>query len=108
MNLALFDFDGTITTKETWPILMRSTVPAGRQVAGMALLAPILGGYRLGIVPVSTVRSALTKFGLRGVSEARLREVGQHVSRTVLPGLIRPPRSSESTGIARREMSSSS
>ena len=90
MNLALFDFDGTITTKETWPLFMRSAIPLRRQVVGLLPLAPWLVGYKLGLVPVVTVRSVMTNVGFRGVPEIRVREVGQHFSRTVLPGLIRP------------------
>lgn len=90
MNLALFDFDGTITTKETWPIFMRSAIPRGRQAIGIISIAPWLIGYKLGVVPVATVRSVITSIGLRGVPEDRVREVGQYFSRTVLPPLIRP------------------
>lgn len=90
MNLALFDFDGTITTKETWPLFMRSAIPVARQVVGMVILAPWLVGYKLGVVSVVTIRSVMTNVGFRGVPEIRVRAIGRSFSRTVLPGLIRP------------------
>ena len=44
-NLALFDFDGTITTRETMAAFMYRAVPARRQTWGRLLLAPWVAGY---------------------------------------------------------------
>jgi phosphatidylglycerophosphatase C len=90
MNLALFDFDGTITTRETWPAFMRLAVPTTRQVVATAALSPMIVGYKLGAVPARVVRSVLTKVGLRGIPENQVLRAGRHFTRTALPGLIRP------------------
>ena len=50
MNLALFDFDGTITTHEMLPPSVYSAVPPARLRVGRLLLAPWLAGYKLGWV----------------------------------------------------------
>ena len=42
MNLALFDFDGTITTREMLPDFFRLAIPRRRRLAGQVLLAPLL------------------------------------------------------------------
>ena len=42
MNLALFDFDGTITTRETFRSFIEFAVPPRRRALGTALLLPVL------------------------------------------------------------------
>ena len=90
MNLALFDFDGTITTREMFPDFMRFSVTPGRLAVGKVLLAPWIGGYRMGVVSGHRVRSRIVHFGFRGVSEASLLDAGQAFARDVLPGAVRP------------------
>jgi HAD superfamily hydrolase (TIGR01490 family) len=90
MDLALFDFDGTITTIETFPIFMRRAVPAARLVVGGGVLAPLLAGYKVGVVSGKTMRSAMVGVGLCGVSENGAREVGRRFAHDFLPGVIRP------------------
>jgi phosphoserine phosphatase len=42
MNLALFDFDGTITTREMLPDFFRLAIPSHRLFIGKILLAPLI------------------------------------------------------------------
>lgn len=44
MDLALFDFDGTITTKGTYPGFVSFAVPPVRKVVGGIMLSPLLIG----------------------------------------------------------------
>ena len=67
MDLALFDFDGTLTTCETFPGFVRRVVPRARLRWGGLLLAPLVLGYRLGLVPGTRVRAAIVRIGLRGL-----------------------------------------
>ena len=48
--LALFDFDGTITTREMLPDFVRYAVPKWRLRVGGALLMPVVLAYRAGMV----------------------------------------------------------
>jgi phosphoserine phosphatase len=75
MNLALFDFDGTITTREMFPDFMHFAVAPGRLAVGKVVLSPLIVGYRLGLVAGNTVRAGIVNFGFRGVSETALRPV---------------------------------
>ncbi len=50
MGLALFDFDGTITTREMLPAFVYSAVPPQRLRIGKLRLAPWIAGYRFGWV----------------------------------------------------------
>lgn len=90
MNLALFDFDGTITTRETFPDFMRFAVTPRRLALGQLLLAPLIVGYKLGVVPGPRVRSSVVNFGFRGVAEAGVMQAGEAFARDVLPLLLRP------------------
>jgi phosphatidylglycerophosphatase C len=90
VNLALFDFDGTITTREMFPDFMRFSVAPRRLIAGKILLAPWIAGYRTGMVSGNGVRSRIVDFGFRGVSETSISEAGLAFARDVLPGVVRP------------------
>ena len=90
MDLALFDFDGTITTREVFPDFMYLAVSWPRLTVGKVLLAPLIVGYRLGWVSGSTVRAAIVRFGFSGTSLQSLQTHGTVFAETFLPGVIRP------------------
>lgn len=89
-DLALFDFDGTLTTRETFPDFMRYAVARPRLIVGGVLLAPMVFGYRRGWVAGNPTRASIVQVGLRGVDAARLRAQGEAFAREVLPGVQRP------------------
>lgn len=89
MELALFDFDGTITDRETMPDFLRAAVRPWRLRFGSALLAPLVTGYRLGAVPGTTVRAAVCQVGFRGVPACEYREQGARFARDALPATLR-------------------
>lgn len=70
MNLALFDFDGTLTTREMLPDFFRRAIPRRRLLIGQVLLAPLIVGYKLGLVSGTVVRSAIVRFGFTGLAFA--------------------------------------
>ena len=90
MNLALFDFDGTITTREMFVDFIRFAVSPGRWALGTVVLAPLVVGYRLGIVPANTLRATVVRFAFTGVSSADAQRAGKRFSDTVLPAVVRP------------------
>ncbi|MFC4729677.1 HAD family hydrolase [Coralloluteibacterium thermophilus] len=89
-DLALFDFDGTITTRETLPDFLRLAVPPRRLAIGKVVLAPLVVGYRIGLVPGTLVRSVLVRVGFAGVPAAATAAHGADFAARVLPGLLRP------------------
>lgn len=90
MNLALFDFDGTITTREMYRDFIQIAVPPHKRAIGALLFAPIVLGYKLGLISGSVIRAAVVAYGLRGVTEAAIDEAGRHFARDALPGVLRP------------------
>lgn len=89
-NLALFDFDGTITTRETMAAFMYAAVPARRQVWGRLLLAPCVAAYKLGALSGIAVRTAVVRVGFAGVPLDHVEAHGESFAASVLPGLLRP------------------
>ena len=90
MILALFDFDGTITTRETMPDFVRRSVSKPRLVLGQLLLAPLVIGYKSGLVSGTVIRRVLVRFAYSGSSVARLKADGAEFARDVLPATLRP------------------
>jgi phosphatidylglycerophosphatase C len=89
-NLALFDFDGTITTREMLPEFFRLAIPRGRQFIGQILLAPFIIGYKLGIVSGTVVRALIVRLGFSGVPFSHYERKGLEFATLVLPQVIRP------------------
>ncbi|WP_426701560.1 HAD family hydrolase [Rhodanobacter sp. Col0626] len=89
MNLALFDFDGTITTRAMFSDFMQFAVAPRRLAVGRLVLAPVVIGYKLGIVSSNAIRAIVVRFGFRGESLARVGQAGERFSREVLSGVLR-------------------
>jgi HAD superfamily hydrolase (TIGR01490 family) len=89
-NLALFDFDGTITWTDTWTPFMRLAIRPWRLAAGRVLLSPVVVGYRLGLMSASTGRLMAARVAFTGEDAAAMRQLGATYASDVLPGRIRP------------------
>ncbi|MBB4133362.1 HAD family hydrolase [Xanthomonas sp. 3075] len=89
-DLALFDFDGTITSKDTFTAFIHEAVKPSRLLLGKILLSPLIVGYKLGIVRGSTIRTGVSRFGFFGRSEKEIRAAGASFSTKVLPAVVRP------------------
>lgn len=90
MNLALFDFDGTITTRDTFTDFVHCAVAPQRIALGKAALAPVVAGYRLGLVSANAIRACAVRIGFSGAAQAQVREAARAYSRTALRACIRP------------------
>jgi len=89
-NLALFDFDGTITTREMMRDFMLRAVAPRRLACGKVLLAPWYGGYKLGVVSGTAARAAIVRFGFSGVPLDVLQTHGAAFAAEALPAVLRP------------------
>ncbi|MGF1733568.1 HAD-IB family hydrolase [Photobacterium kasasachensis] len=71
MNLALFDFDGTITTEDTYTKFIFFATPKLRLVVGFSVIWPVIIFYKLGWLRASKTRPILSKvaFWRREVSK---------------------------------------
>lgn len=88
-DLALFDFDGTLTTCETFPLFVKRVLPKSRLLVGWLRLWPLVLGYRLRWVSGTHLRAAIVRLGFEGAAVDALEQAGAHFAETVLPGLMR-------------------
>lgn len=90
MDLALFDFDGTITDSETMPDFMQFAVRPWRLRIGKAMLLPLILAYKAGWVSGSVIRAVICFCGFRQVPVAELERAGVQFSHEHLPTRLRP------------------
>src|SRR5262245_58343687 len=89
MNLALFDFDGTISSSDTWTPFMRLAVRPARLAVARALLLPVAIGYKRDVLSASRGRQIAIRLAFQGDAAARVRECGVDYAREALPRTIR-------------------
>ncbi len=89
MNLALFDFDGTITDKDSFLLFLRYI--AGRKFyPGLARLTPWLTAYLVGLYANDKLKERFLTTFLTGWSEDALTASAQAFRQSILPGIVRP------------------
>lgn len=90
MALALFDFDGTVTTHETMPVFIRLSVRKRRLVFGHLILAPLIFGYKLGFVSGVVICRVIVRLAYSGVPIVGLERSGHQFAEQYLSASLRP------------------
>lgn len=90
MDLALFDFDGTITFQDTFTPFVRRALSPLRLTTSAIRLSPLMMGYACGHISAPAMRKAIIKVGLKGCEKDVLDELGRIYCKEVLRGQIRP------------------
>lgn len=88
MNLALFDFDGTITTGDTFTPFLRFAVRPSRAVLGGLLISPAVIAHRLRLISTTRTRPIVARAGFLGVPSDAVRALGRRYATEVLPALV--------------------
>ena len=88
MDLALFDFDGTITTGDTFTPFLRFSIPPSRAIPGALLISPVLIAHRLGLISTTSTRPIVARAGFQGVPADALRALGRRYAAEVLPTVV--------------------
>ena len=89
MDLALFDFDGTITDVGTWIPFVRLTATLPRRVIGASALLPVVVAYKLKLIGGATARPIIAMVAFRGRSEAEIRSAGAEYASSQIPATVR-------------------
>ncbi|EGA69773.1 phosphoserine phosphatase [Vibrio sinaloensis DSM 21326] len=89
-TLALFDFDGTITTQDTYTKFLFYTTPKLRLVIGFVLVWPVVLLYKLGYLPACRTRPVLSRVAFWRRKVARVDHSAEQYVRDYLPSVIRP------------------
>jgi HAD superfamily hydrolase (TIGR01490 family) len=89
-KIAFFDFDGTITSKDTLLEIIKFQKGRVAFYFGFLIHAPWLLGYKLKILPNDMVKQKILAYFFAGISEAVFQENCNLFAEKKLPGLIRP------------------
>ncbi len=88
--LALFDFDGTITRKDTLFEFIRFVKGRSRFFWGMVRLFPMLIANRLGLIPNNKAKEKMLSYFFKGMNYAEFKRYGEKFCTDVLPKIIKP------------------
>lgn len=80
MNLALFDFDGTLTTKDSLGEFIKYVVGPKRYFFGMMRFSPIFVAYKLKIMRNDLAKERLLEQFFKGFDEDEFREIAKRYS----------------------------
>lgn len=89
-DLVLFDFDGTITTKDTLAEFMKFYHGNVRYAIGLAVLSPILASYIFKLMPNWKSKQYFLSWFLKDENVDKFNEKCLQFSKHYLPKLIRP------------------
>lgn len=89
-TLAIFDFDGTITTKDTLFEFIRFYHGSSKFTLGFLLLAPVLILYKLKIIPNWRAKEFVLTHFFKNERIDSFNEKCRNFAEQVLPKLIRP------------------
>ena len=88
-SLALFDFDGTISNRDSFLLFVRKTVGLARFYTGMVQLSPRIGRFLLKCYPNQNLKEdVLTRF-FREYSITAFREAAETFCREDVPCILR-------------------
>lgn len=90
MKLALFDFDGTISERDSLPDFIVFTVGWWRFVWGLFWLSPVLLAYLLKLIPNHRAKQKLLAHFFAGWSIQQFKQVASDYASARLPQIIRP------------------
>jgi HAD superfamily hydrolase (TIGR01490 family) len=90
MQLALFDFDHTVTTCDTYARFLRRVATPAQLASAKWTVGPWLLGYRLGLLSAGSIRRRVTAQVFPGRAPDEIEALGLAYARDELPRLLRP------------------
>ena len=89
-EIYVFDFDGTITTRDTFALFLRYYAGPFRWAIKIAQLLPTFISYKLGRIDRHAVKKAVINQFFAGELLADVESRAEQFAAEVIPGLIRP------------------
>jgi phosphatidylglycerophosphatase C len=89
-KIAFFDFDGTITKKDTLLEIIKFQKGRVAFYTGFMLHAPWLVAYKMRLLPNDQAKQKILSYFFAGIPELSFQEKCDLFAEKVLPGLIRP------------------
>ncbi len=88
-NLALFDFDGTISNTDTYTSFIFYSIPKKKLILGFLRIFPHLMLYKLRLLSRHGIREYILRHGYKGLSKNYLYEKGESYSKYFIPKTIK-------------------
>lgn len=89
-RLALFDFDGTITKRDTLIEFIRYYHGTPKLVLGLSILSPVLLAYKAGIIPNWRAKEKMLQYFFKGHSVQKFNQRCSDFAKNNIPLLLRP------------------
>lgn len=89
MRLALFDFDGTLTRRDSLMPFLRHVGGTPRFASGLLQMSPVLGAYALGRLPNHVAKERVLAHFLGGRALADVQRLGTTFAQERVPALLR-------------------
>jgi len=89
-TIAVFDFDGTLTYRDSLFPFICMAVGLPRFLWGLVLLSPVLVGYAARFVKNSDAKQAVLRHFFAGVDHETFQELGNSFALERLPRMLRP------------------
>lgn len=90
MQLALFDFDHTVTDRDSYAGFLRHVATPEDLSRARWAIGPWLLGFRAGLVSAEGIRKRVTRFAFAGRDAAGIVAHGEPYARDRLPAMLRP------------------
>lgn len=89
-TIAFFDFDGTITTKDTLLEIFKFRHGKAKFYFGFLLYSPYLVAYKAGVISNQLAKEKTLKFFFGGMKEEAFTAFCEQFAAEMIPSLIRP------------------
>lgn len=87
--VVFFDFDGTLTTKDTLMPFLKFVVGSPAFYAKLLVISPVLIAYFLKLIRNDVAKQLVLKWYLSGYSIDELFDLGNRFSQKIIPGMLR-------------------
>lgn len=88
-SLALFDFDGTLTKRDTLFDFIIYAVGIPKTILGLVLLSPILISYKIGLYNNQKAKEKVVSHFFKGWNAKMFAELGSEYSKNRLPKILK-------------------
>ena len=88
MNLALFDFDGTLTTKDSLDLFLKYSVSNQKYLFNMLLFSPYFIAYKTKLLSNNKAKEKLFEIFFKGIDEQVFKETSKNFALTQLDKII--------------------
>ncbi|NJA04836.1 MULTISPECIES: HAD-IB family hydrolase [unclassified Methylomonas] len=88
-KVAFFDFDGTLTRRDSLLPFLRLVAGTPRFVGRMALLSPVLAAYAINLIRNDVAKERVLSYFLEGMEQKSLQRLGANFANERLPDMLR-------------------